>query len=342
MGEARPDRRSGGRSVGRMTRAAGLAMIRRALWVGLLLLTPFAVYWQTVFHEYGFRDDYSLLREVHEEPGKVIRLTVSNGRPIYGMALDASLRPIRDVPDLPWLRLFAVALLAGVAVVLWRQLRTRGMVRHGVGRRRARHRAAARRADHRRLGDRVADCARAAVRAARLLGRRVASAAHRRDSNRGARGRRFPLLSRRAHVSIGCHVRDRAPGGAAARARRARAARSRALGRGPSRDVVREPRCRVPRDAAVFHGRRGCRGEPHAARARPAAQAAVVRAPTARELARAVRAPRPLRHVAVVLGRRRELRRRSWRSVSASARATRRTRCAGCSACCACRSSRTP
>ncbi len=101
-------------------------MTRRALWVGLLLLTPFAVYWQTVFHEYGFRDDYSLLREVHEEPGKVMRLTVSNGRPIYGMALDASLRPIRDVPDLLWLRLGAVALLAGVAVVLWRQLRGAG------------------------------------------------------------------------------------------------------------------------------------------------------------------------------------------------------------------------
>ncbi len=101
-------------------------MTRRALWVGLLLLVPFAVYWQTVFHEFGFRDDYSLLREVREEPGKVIRLTVSNGRPIYGMALDASLRPIRDVPDLPWLRLVAVALFAGVAVLLWRQLRRAG------------------------------------------------------------------------------------------------------------------------------------------------------------------------------------------------------------------------
>jgi hypothetical protein len=106
--------------------AAGLAKMRRVLLVGLLLLTPFAVYWQTVFHEYGFRDDYSLLREAHEEPGKLLRVTVSNGRPVYGMALDASLRPIRDVPDLPWLRLAAAALLAGVALVLWRQLRAAG------------------------------------------------------------------------------------------------------------------------------------------------------------------------------------------------------------------------
>ena len=50
-------------------------MMRRAFLISLLLLTPFAVYWQTVFHEFGFRDDYSLLREVHEEPGKVLRLT---------------------------------------------------------------------------------------------------------------------------------------------------------------------------------------------------------------------------------------------------------------------------
>jgi hypothetical protein len=101
-------------------------MMRRALFVGLLLLTPVAVYWQTVFHEFGFRDDYSLLREAHEEPGKLLKLTVSNGRPVYGMALDASLRPIRDVPDLPWLRLTAVLLLAGVALGLWSQLREAG------------------------------------------------------------------------------------------------------------------------------------------------------------------------------------------------------------------------
>jgi hypothetical protein len=101
-------------------------MKRRAFLISLLLLTPFAVYWQTVFHEFGFRDDYSLLREVHEEPGKVLRLTVANGRPVFGMVLDASMRPIHDVPDLPWLRLLAVALLATVAVLLWRQLLTAG------------------------------------------------------------------------------------------------------------------------------------------------------------------------------------------------------------------------
>jgi hypothetical protein len=96
------------------------------LWLGLLFVTPLAVYWQTVFHEYGFRDDYSLLREAHEEPFKLFRITTSNGRPIYGAALEASLRPLHIVPDLPWLRLLAVVLLASVAAVLWRLLRRSG------------------------------------------------------------------------------------------------------------------------------------------------------------------------------------------------------------------------
>jgi hypothetical protein len=101
-------------------------MLRKALWLGVLLLAPLAVYWQTVFHEFGFRDDYALLREVHEEPGKVLRLTISNGRPVQGLALDASLGALRDVTDLQWVRLLTVVLLAAVAAVLFRALRKAG------------------------------------------------------------------------------------------------------------------------------------------------------------------------------------------------------------------------
>src|SRR6185369_8939501 len=134
MGEARTDRRDSGRSLGRVTRgrpanhAMTHAITRKGLWLWIALLTiaPLAVYWQTVFHEYGFRDDYSLLRESHEEPFKLFRITTANGRPIYGAVLEASLRPLRVIGDLPWLRLLAVALLASVAVVLWRQLRRSG------------------------------------------------------------------------------------------------------------------------------------------------------------------------------------------------------------------------
>ena len=130
MGEARAHHRSSGRSLGRSIggRPANLAMTRKGLWLwlGLLFVAPLAVYWQTVFHEYGFRDDYSLLREAHDEPFKLFRITTSNGRPVYGAVLEASMRPLHVIGDLPWLRLLTVALLASVAAVLWRLLRRSG------------------------------------------------------------------------------------------------------------------------------------------------------------------------------------------------------------------------
>lgn len=98
----------------------------RVLLLVALLLGPVAIYWQTVFHEYGFRDDYAHLREVRDEPGKLTQLTASNGRPVYGVVLEASLRYVHAVPDLPLLRALSVVLLAGVAVVVWQILRRRG------------------------------------------------------------------------------------------------------------------------------------------------------------------------------------------------------------------------
>jgi hypothetical protein len=92
----------------------------------LLILAPVAVYWSTVFHDYGFRDDYAHLREVNEEPGKLLRFTTSNGRPVYGVLLESSVRLLRGVPDLPWLRLTCVLFLAATGVALWAQLRRRG------------------------------------------------------------------------------------------------------------------------------------------------------------------------------------------------------------------------
>jgi hypothetical protein len=100
--------------------------MKRILLGLAFILTPLAVYWGTVFHEFGFRDDYSLLREVHEEPGKVPRVTTSNGRPVYGAMLVSSLRPVHGVPDLSWLRLASVLFLTGAGWLLWRQLRRSG------------------------------------------------------------------------------------------------------------------------------------------------------------------------------------------------------------------------
>ena len=99
----------------------------RVLLLALLLLLPSAVYWQTVFHDYGFRDDYAHLREVRDEPGKLFRLTASNGRPVYGAVLEASLRAAaRIVPELPRLRFASLLLLTAVGLVLWLHLRRSG------------------------------------------------------------------------------------------------------------------------------------------------------------------------------------------------------------------------
>ena len=105
----------------------GFEGLMRALIVAAVLaLLPAAVYWQTATHEYGFRDDYAHLRESHEEPGKLVRLTISNGRPVYGAVLVASLRGVEDVRDLVRLRFMSVALLSGVGLVLWGFLRRSG------------------------------------------------------------------------------------------------------------------------------------------------------------------------------------------------------------------------
>lgn len=97
-------------------------MIRTRICFYVLLLTPFLVYFQSVFHEYGLRDDYSHLRESREEPGKLVKFTASHGRPLYGALLETSFAEIGEVDNLPWLRLTTVALLALLGVALWKQL----------------------------------------------------------------------------------------------------------------------------------------------------------------------------------------------------------------------------
>lgn len=101
-------------------------MIRTRICLYVLLLTPLAVYWPTIFHEYGFRDDYSLLRESREEPGKIVKFTASHGRPLYGALLETTYGVTEDVAQLPWLRLASVCLLTVLGLALWRQLYSSG------------------------------------------------------------------------------------------------------------------------------------------------------------------------------------------------------------------------
>lgn len=101
-------------------------MIRTRICFYILLLAPLLVYYQTIFHEYGFRDDYSHLREAQEEPGTLVKFTASHGRPLYGALLETSFGEAADVTNLPWLRLGSVLLLTLLGLALWRQLHQSG------------------------------------------------------------------------------------------------------------------------------------------------------------------------------------------------------------------------
>jgi hypothetical protein len=97
-------------------------MIRTRICLYVLLLAPLAAYWPTIFHDYGLRDDYSHLRESREEPGKIVKVTASHGRPLYGALLETTFGVVDDVSQLPWLRLTTVCLLTLLGLALWRQL----------------------------------------------------------------------------------------------------------------------------------------------------------------------------------------------------------------------------
>jgi hypothetical protein len=100
---------------------------RTGLLAAVLLVVPLAVYWPTIFHEYGFRDDYAHLRETRETPETLLRHTSSYARPLYGALLVATVRPLGgSVKNLQWLRLASVLLLGLVGVALWQVLARSG------------------------------------------------------------------------------------------------------------------------------------------------------------------------------------------------------------------------
>jgi hypothetical protein len=100
--------------------------MRHWLSVAALLILSLVVYWPTVTHEYGFRDDYSNLREIRERPGWLMQLTSSSGRPVYGALLEGSLTEIQQVAELAKLRALSAVLAGVVGVLLWWQLRRSG------------------------------------------------------------------------------------------------------------------------------------------------------------------------------------------------------------------------
>jgi len=54
---------------------------RRMIIAVLLMALPTAVFWSTIFYHYGFRDDYSIIQEADDEPGKVFQVCAGYARP---------------------------------------------------------------------------------------------------------------------------------------------------------------------------------------------------------------------------------------------------------------------
>jgi hypothetical protein len=107
------------------THSARRTVVGVRAWLVTLFLffLPVVAYWPATFHEYGLRDDYSNLRESHEEQGKVVQFCASDARPIYGWLLQATYGQTSSVHNLQWLRLLASFLLGSLSLVMYRSLR---------------------------------------------------------------------------------------------------------------------------------------------------------------------------------------------------------------------------
>jgi hypothetical protein len=104
------------------------AGLRARAWMltAVLFLVPLVAYWPATFHDYGLRDDYSNLREAHEEVGKVVKFCASHARPIYGWLLQATYGETGTVQSLQWMRFTAALLLGAISLVCFRGLRAVG------------------------------------------------------------------------------------------------------------------------------------------------------------------------------------------------------------------------
>jgi hypothetical protein len=100
--------------------------VRAWMLTAVLFLVPLVAYWPATFHDYGLRDDYSNLREAHEEVGKVLQFCASHARPIYGWLLQATYGQTSSVENLQWLRFVAALLLGAISLVSFRGLRSLG------------------------------------------------------------------------------------------------------------------------------------------------------------------------------------------------------------------------
>ncbi|MEP6883870.1 MAG: glucosyltransferase domain-containing protein [Gammaproteobacteria bacterium] len=106
---------------------------RRRVWglqawilTATLFLVPLVTYWPATFHEFGLRDDYSNIREAHEEPGVIVKFCASHARPVYGWLLQSTFGQTETVQALQWLRFVSALLLGAISLVSFRGLRALG------------------------------------------------------------------------------------------------------------------------------------------------------------------------------------------------------------------------
>jgi hypothetical protein len=83
-------------------------------------------YWPATFHEFGLRDDYSNLREAHEDPAVILKFCASTARPIYGWLLQATYGQTTTVHSLQWMRFLSSLFLGAISLVMFRGLRSLG------------------------------------------------------------------------------------------------------------------------------------------------------------------------------------------------------------------------
>lgn len=103
-----------------------LGINRKWLLSGLLLLLPLVIYSNTIFSRFGFRDDYSILRETIEEPGKIIKLCASHGRPIYGWMLENFFSRLDGIDDLWIARALGALCIGGLSLFIYLALTRMG------------------------------------------------------------------------------------------------------------------------------------------------------------------------------------------------------------------------
>lgn len=107
---------------------------RWAVFAGLVVLPLFAC-WPAIWYRFGFRDDYAILREAHEEPGKILRVCSMMARPVYGVLLQTSFGPIHTIDDLKWMRVLGaltIGLTAGLTFLLLRAMKWDRWIAAGI------------------------------------------------------------------------------------------------------------------------------------------------------------------------------------------------------------------